>query len=278
VISLDMPDADYRAVPALSYSGAKDLMRSPALFAHRLMHPRPDSTEFDVGHATHALLLGTGQPVARGYHPETGEPFKDWRTKDAKAFASAARARGETPLLVEQADAVWDMAGAVWAHPLAGKLLEPGRGHGEVSVFWDDTETCRAQRARLDWLLVEDDDGRPAVVDLKTTTDVTRAALVRTVQDYRYHWQHAHYLDGLAAHGVDDAVFKFVFVEKTPPHLVRVAELDVDFAAAGARFITAARRLYADCLAADDWPGYPPKVELLGLPRFAPTDPGDVIL
>jgi hypothetical protein len=98
VISLDMPDADYRAVPALSYSGAKDLMRSPALFAHRLMHPRPDSTEFDVGHATHALLLGTGQPVARGYHPETGEPFKDWRTKDAKAFAKPPPARaGKRP-------------------------------------------------------------------------------------------------------------------------------------------------------------------------------------
>jgi hypothetical protein len=276
VISLDMPDADYRAVPALSYSGAKDLMRSPALFDWRRTHPRPDSTDFDLGRVAHTLLLGSGAPLAVVKDDED-QPFKTWTPK-AKAAAEEKRAAGYTPLLLHQALGVADMVEAVRAHPLAGKLLEHGRGHGEVSVFWDDPETCRAQRARLDWLLVEDDDGRPAVVDLKTTADVRRRALTKTIDEYHYNWQHAHYLDGLTAHGVDDARFVFVFVEKTPPHLVRVAEIDVEAAATGARFMQAARRLYAQCLAAGDWPGYPPKVELLGLPRFAPTDPGDVIL
>jgi hypothetical protein len=276
VISLDMPDADYRAVPALSYSGAKDLMRSPALFDWRRTHPRPDSTDFDLGRVAHTLLLGSGQLPAVVVDDE-GEPFKTWTPK-AKAKAEEQRAAGFTPLLLHQANAVDDMVAAVRAHPLAGKLLEPGRGHGEVSVFWDDDATCTAQRARLDWLIVEDDDGRPCVLDLKTTTDVRRRALTKTIDEYHYNWQHAHYLDGLTAHGVDDAHLQFVFVEKSPPHLVRVAELDVEAAATGARFITAARRLYAACLEAGDWPAYPPQVELLGLPRYSPTDPGDVIL
>jgi hypothetical protein len=276
-IDLFMPDPDYRAVPALSYSGAKDLMRSPALFAWRLEHPRADSMEFDVGHATEAQLLGAGGPVAVA-RDNDGKPFRDWRTKAAQEFAAKARADGATPLLLEQADAVDRMVTAVRTHPQAGTLFEPGRGHAQVSVFWTDDETQTAQRARLDWLIVEGDDGRPEVVDLKTTTDVRRRALTKTIDEHRYHWQAPHYLTGLAAHGVDDARFRFVFVEKSPPHLVRVVELDDDAWHTGARWMAAARRLYARCLAAGDWPAYPPRTEVIGLPAYSPRDPEDVLL
>jgi hypothetical protein len=277
VISLDMLDVDYRAVPALSYSGAKDLMRSPALFDWRQTHPRPDSTEFDVGHATEAQILGVGGTVAVA-RDERGEPFNDWRTKAAREFAAKARADGYTPMLLEQAEAVDRMVTAVRSHPQAGKLFELGRGHPQASLFWTDDETQTAQRARLDWLIVEGDDGRPEVVDLKTTTDVRRRALMKTIDEHRYHWQDAHYTAGLAAHGVDDARFRFVFVEKSPPHLVRVVELDEDAWHTGARWMAAARRLYARCLDAGDWPAYPPRTEVIGLPAYSPRDPEDVLL
>lgn len=276
-IDLYLPDADYRAVPALSYSGAKDLMRSPALFAWRREHPRPDSTDFDLGHATEAQLLGVGAPIAVA-RDEQGKPFRDWRTKAAQEFAAKARANGETPLLVDQAEAVDRMVAAVRSHPLAGRLLEAGRGHGQPSIFWTDDETGTAQRARFDWLVVEGDDGRPEIDDLKTTTDVRRRALAKTIDEHRYHWQDPHYTTGLRAHGVDDVRFRFVFVEKTPPHLVRVVELDEDAWHTGARHMAAARRLYAACLEAGDWPAYPPRTELIGLPAYSPRDPEDVTL
>lgn len=276
-IDLLMPDADYRAVPALSFSGAKDLMRSPALFAWRKDHPRADSTDFDLGHATEAQLLGVGGPIAVA-RDDKGNPFRDWRTKAAQEFAAKARVNGLTPLLLEQAEGVDRMVAAVRSHPEAGKLFEPGRGHPQASLFWTDDETQTAQRARLDWLIVEGDDGRPEVVDLKTTGDVRRRALAKTIDEYRYHWQDAHYTTGLAAHGVDDARFRFVFVEKTPPYLVRVVELDEDAWHTGARFMAAARRLYARCLAAGDWPAYPPRTEVIGLPAYSPRDPEDVLL
>jgi hypothetical protein len=171
------------------------------------------------------------------------------------------------------------MVSAVRSHPEAGKLFEPGRGHAQPSLFWTDDETQTAQRARLDWLLVEGDDGRPEVVDLKTTTDVRRRAPSRrrstsTATTGRTRTTCA----GLAAHGVDDVRFRFVFVEKSPPHLVRVVELDEDAWHTGARFMAAARRLYARCLDADDWPAYPARTEVIGLPAYSPRDPEDVLL
>jgi hypothetical protein len=274
VISLDMPDADYRAAAALSYSAAKTLMRSPALYAWELEHGRPDKTEFDVGHAAHALILGVGAEVAVGEHPKTGEPFTDWRTKAAREFADNARAEGKTPLLASQNNAVLDMADAVLAHPIAGKRFE--NGWPEVSVFWTDEATGTAQRARLDWLIAEDGDGRPRAVDLKTCTDVRRGPLTKHIAEHYYHWQDSHYLEGLYAHSVDDAVFDFVFVEKTPPHLVRVIELDVEARAAGARFMAEARRRYAAFL--EHGPGFDyPTADVFGLPRYAPTDPEDLL-
>lgn len=276
MIDLLMSEADYRAVPALSFSGAKDLMRSPALFAWRIDHPRPDSTDFDLGHATESQLLGVGAPIVVALDAE-GEPFASWVPK-ARAERDRIRDAGGTPLLLEQAAAVDAMVRAVRSHPEAGKLLEPGRGHAQPSLFWTDDETQTAQRARLDWLIVEGDDGRPEVIDLKTTTDVRRRALAKTVDEYRYHWQDAHYTTGLAAHGVDDVRFRFVFVEKSPPHLVRLVELDEDAWHTGARFMATARRLYAKCLVGDDWPAYPPRTEVIGLPAYSPRDPEDVLL
>jgi hypothetical protein len=276
-IDLDMPDPEYRAVPALSYSGAKTLMRSPALFAYELEHGRPDKTEFDVGHAAHALLLGAGAPLAVAVDPKTNEPFKDWRTKAAQEFAKAARERGETPLLAAQEDAVVDMVTAVRSHPFAGKLFEPGRGVPEVSLFWTDDATGTPQKARLDWLIVENDEGRPEVVDLKTCTDVRRIPLVKHVVEHSYHWQGPHYVDGgLAAHGVDGVLWRWVFVEKTPPHLVRVVEPDAEMWAAGRRFMGEARRRYAAYLERGAPIDYP-TAELLGLPRYAATDPEDLL-
>jgi hypothetical protein len=275
VIDPLMSDADYRAVPALSFSGAKDLMRSPALFAWRREHPRPDSTDFDLGHATEAQLLGVGGRVAVAVD-EDGEPFRDWKTKAAREFAAKARANGETPLLAEQAEAVERMVKAVRSHPIAGGIFEPGRGVPQVSATWTDDATDTANKGRFDWLQIENEDGRPEVDDLKTTTDVRREALRRVIYEYRYHWQGPQYVDGLAAHGVDDVLFRLVFVEKTPPHLVRVVRLDEDAWHTGARFMAAARRLYAKCLAADDWPAYPPRTEVIGLPAYSPRDPEDV--
>ena len=269
-IHLDLPDANYRARPALSYSGAKTLMRSPAAFHYELTHPRPPKTAFDLGHAAHKLILGEGAELVVVRDPGTGEPYGDWRKAAAKEQAADARAAGRVPLLQSQLDDAQAMADAVLRHPVAGRLFERGAGHPEVSAFWEqDGVPCRA---RFDWLL-EELDGRPVLVDAKTTDDVSDHALERVVDRWRYHWQDVSYRAALTAHGVDDAGFVFVFVETDPPHLVRVVELDDAWRASAELSMRDARALYADCLASGQWPGFPPEIHLLGRPRWAARHP-----
>lgn len=273
-ILLDQPDAEYRAAPGLSFTGAKSLMRSPALLAWELEHGRPDRADFDLGHAAHTDLLGEGQAVVVAVDAED-KPFRDWKTSAAQEFAAKARAAGKLPLLAKHVEGVARMVRAVRSHPLAGKLLEPGRGLPEVSAHWEqDGVPCKG---RLDWLVIENEDGRPEVDDVKTCTDVRRVPLMRHIEDLRYHWQGPHYVDGgLAAHGVDGVLWQWVFVEKTPPHTVRVVQPDPELWAVGARFMAEARRRYAAFL--EHGPGLDyPTTDVFGLPRYAPTDPEDLL-
>jgi hypothetical protein len=267
----DLPDADYRATPALSYSGAKDLMRSPALFDYRARNPRPPKTDFELGHAAHRRLLGAGADLELVLD-EDGQPVEECRTKHARGERDRIRAAGRVPLTARQSAEVDAMVRAVRAHRTAGGLLEPGRFLPEVSIFWRDEVE---HRARLDALLVEDDDGRPAIVDVKTTSadELSLEAIAREIAKFRYHWQDAHYLDGLLAHGISDARFRLVFIMKDPPHLVRVVEPDADAEEVGRRWMRAARDLYARCLDAGAWPAYPDEVALAGLPRYTPRHP-----
>jgi hypothetical protein len=274
VIDVDLPDADYRARPGLSFSGAKLLMRTPKQFIYDTTHPREPKPEFDRGHAAHRLVLGAGADLALAVD-EHGDPFTSWSTNKAKEFARIAREAGRIPLLQKQLDEATAIADAIREHGEAGKLLEAGRFLPEVSVFWTDDETGRQQRARLDALIIEGDDGRPEVVDVKVLKDVTRRGLTTAIYEYRYHWQDAHYLDALLAHAVGGVRYRLVCAEANPPHLVRVAELDDPAVTAGARFMAEARRRYARHLDADDWPGFPERTELIGLPRYAATDPED---
>jgi hypothetical protein len=274
VIDVDLPDADYRARPGLSFSGAKLLMRTPKQFIYDTTHPRQPKPEFDRGHAAHRLVLGAGADLALAVD-EHGDPFTSWSTGKAKEFARIAREAGRIPLLQKQLDEASAIADAIREHGEAGKLLEAGRFLPEVSVFWTDDETGRAQRARLDALIVEGDDGRPEVVDVKVLKNVTRRGLSTAVHEYRYHWQNWQYCDGIAAHGAGWPRYRMVCAEVDPPHLVRVVELDEPTVEVGGRFMLEARRRYARHLDADDWPGFPERTELIGLPRYAATDPED---
>ena len=63
-IEADVPESQYHADPALSYSGMKTLLDCPARFAWEREHGRPERAAYDFGHAAHQLVLGVGDPIA----------------------------------------------------------------------------------------------------------------------------------------------------------------------------------------------------------------------
>lgn len=259
--------ADYHsdcvAVGSLSSTGAKRLLppSCPAKFKHERDHGRPERNAFDLGHGTHTKVLGKGEPFVI-------IDAADYKTAKARDARDAAYAAGQTPLLPHELDAVDAMTRAVLNHPIAGALLEQGRGHRERVMVAQDPDTGVWLRSMVD---ADDDlDGiGPVIVDLKTAASAEPGAIAAAIERYGYHQQDPFYSDIYTTlFGVEPA-FLFVFVEKEPPHPVTVYQLRESDRLRGRERNRKAIDLYAHCVAEDRWPGYSDDVVLHAAPGWA---------
>lgn len=263
-----MDPSEYHTDPveggSLSSTGARMLLdTSPATFRWWTDNPGERATKavWDFGTSAHTRLLGIGPDI-------DVLDFQDWRKNDAKTAAAESRQAGRIPLLAKEYDHIPRMVEQLKAHPLAGHLFRPGRGTAETVLVWRCPETGVMCRAMLDWL----PKSRSLLVDYKTTASAHPEAISRSVYNYQYHVQAAHYLDGAQVLGLVDehCPFSFVFQEKTPPYLVNVVYLNALSMRIGRDRLLRARRLYAGCVEAGHWPGYSEEImSEIGLPAFA---------
>ena len=249
----DIPEAEYHADPdSLSVSGAKVLLKAPALFQWQRTHPVHKDV-FDIGSAAHALVLGAGAPL------EVVDA-DSWRSKSAQAIRDAARAQGLTPILEADHRRVIAMADALSAHTLAMRLLSDGKP--EVSAYCEDEATGVTRRARFDWL------GSSILTDYKTAATVDPRDLAGrygAVKKWGYDQQAAWYLDIARDLGHPAKAFAFIFQAKEPPYLVTVAQVPEDALwEARQRNATALQR-FRDCTEAGVWPGYLPDTAFASL-------------
>lgn len=263
-IITDLDEATYHAYPALSSTGARLLLDSPARFNYRQTHPERARKEFDVGTAVHAKVLGVGAAIAiitDDLLASNGAAS----TKAAKEFIENARAEGLTPVKQDVADEIDAMSEAVLGHPTAKSLFEQD-GQAEASLFATDPETGVEIRARFDFLA-------PICVDLKTTAgEASKKGFEKSAANYGYDVQQEHYEDTLLQVVGNRRPFLFVVVEKTAPYLVGVHQLDREFVEIGAKKAARARRIYAECMASGTWAGYPEEVQLVSPPLYHAFD------
>lgn len=255
----DVPEAEYHADRlSLSVSGAKVLLKAPALFRHQLDHPT-HSDAFDLGTAAHALALGVGAEI------EVVDEL-DWRTKAAREVRDEIRERGNTPLLAADYKRVQAMADALRSHRLAMTLF--AEGQPEVSAYCADDQTGVTRRGRFDWL------GPRVVVDYKSAASADPAGFGRAVANFGYHQQAAWYLDLARDLGHPAEAFAFVVQEKTAPYLVSVVELDDAAVQRGRDLNRLALQMFRDCTDSGVWPGYTADDEIarVSLPRWAHYD------
>lgn len=272
-----IPDTVYHGDPtSLSSSGARTIFTStPAAFYQERITPRAPKKVYDEGHLAHWLVLGEGSKIT------VLDPKIHGRTKDGKIAeepartsmwrdaVAKARENGTVPIHIDIYREAQRMAGKVFDHPLAKKLLE--RGDAEMSGYWHDDETLARLRFRPDWL--PDRPGQRMIcVDYKSAKSANPILFRRSVEDYGYHCQAAWYLDGLREVGVaDDAGFVFIVQEKTPPYLVSVVQLEPEDIERGRRQNRAAIDLYARCMESGVWPGYGEGLHTVGLSNWART-------
>ncbi len=154
------------------------------------------------------------------------------------------------------------MARAVWAHPLAGKMLR--EGGPELTMKWTDPETGLICKGRADYF----DPSVAMAIDVKSTEDASPHGFARSVANYGYHRQNAFYDDGFEACGAPLEHFVFIAVEKRAPYLVGLYNLDEADVSLGREWTRRNLDRLAECVERGDYPGYSQEIETLSLPRW----------
>lgn len=276
--------ADPAPEPSLSSTVAKVLIRETPLHAWTIsprLNPDFEPVEkkaFDIGRAAHRVVLGVGDDF-EAIPPDLLSDDGGIRSKEARAFVADCRARGVTPLKEVEVEAIEAIAEKTKRRLSAmGISLDPMRSEiaaiAQVDGIWC---RCMVDNAPVD--------PRLPLYDLKTMAgSVHPDALAKTVADYGYDVQAAHYLRTWREATGEDRKFRFIFVEKNPPFEVGVVELYADDAGRPAsdyqpdeamtgdwfsdaeQKMARARRQWRACLDSGVWPGYPARVAQIGAP------------
>ena len=260
---------------SLSYTGMKELLKSPAHFRHYMDQPRVEKKVFDAGHIVHALVLGTPLNVVE--IPESVLASNGAATtKAAKEFVAAARLDGLIPVKAHELEPLHATAEAVLAYMPARELFE-GEGPTELSMFTPDPASGVWLRGRAD--KVADVEGETVLVDLKTCLDAVPQAFNRqSVAKFGYYLP-ADVYSRLYAQitGTPAPEMRFVAVTKTAPHLVSVNTIDWAYEDLGEKAMRTAITRYKAGVETGTWPGYPEELTTLTPPAYLIYDQDEEI-
>lgn len=258
----DMSNEDYHGDrTAVSSSGLKQILVSPAHFQAYLTGQRVETNALSFGTAIHTALLEPDL-FAQQY---VVAPSVDRRTKEGKqAWAEfQATLAGKSVVTENELKMIKGMAAQIAGHKMAAELLKVGQP--EQSIFWTDRETGIRCKVRPDSL------SPYAVLDVKSTESAHRLDFPRSCVRYDYDLSAAMYQEGVREYTGETRDFVFLAVEKSEPNLCALYKASDEMLASGRAKFRTALRVLAECRASDRWPGYQPDgdFELVEWPRYA---------
>jgi exodeoxyribonuclease VIII len=255
---------DYFSIEALSASGAKELLRSPAHYRHWKDNPKEPTAAMVFGTLVHALILEPERPIEKVVSIKQ----LNWTTKEGKAEREQLQKLGLPIVSQQDVDRALLVRDAVFANEEAADLLTDAVC--EKSYTWTGYSARVKCKAGVDAVTPR------GIVDIKTTIDASPDGFARRIRSLNYHLQAAHYIDGLS--NVDGVMhnFTFIAVETFPPYAVACYQLDRNALSAGYAAMDRVAKVYADCLASGSWPAYPSRSTVLSLPHLSDMDMGSV--
>ena len=271
-----MPDAEYRRIKAVNYSGLKLFADCPLYFWEQYLNPdrepETESPALRIGRAGHMRILEGAEIYHNTYIKEASF---DKRTKAGKEAHKEwlANIGNREPLPADEWDMIERMATAVLGSPLASALVEGAGGYSEEVCQAIDPETGMLLKCKADRIATVN--GKTYVVDLKTCSrrygGAGQDGFGKSVAKFKYHWQAAFYSDLITASGDWGPVENFIFVvvEKEPPHAVAIYECDEQLLETGRRQYREALQRFKECQEKDQWPGFDQQITSLSLPRWA---------
>jgi hypothetical protein len=253
----DLPFSDYLALDAMSISSLKLLRESPLKFKHALTAPRNETASMALGTAAHCAIL---EP--RKFNPAVFQGATR-RGKDWDAFLAAHA--GELILKQDDVDLIHGMRNSVRSYAPAMKYLVDGQA--EVTMLWTDATTGRKCRGRIDWLTSID--GRPVIIDLKTTRSAKPMAFGGQAAKLGYHLQMAYYYDGFVAITGEAPRMAIVAVESAAPFEPAVFSIPEDVILQGREEYQQLLSRLAECEESNHWPPALETESDLSLPTWA---------
>lgn len=244
-------ESAYRARPELAQSTIKLFGLATPAHAKHAMDNRQDATDsMQVGTCLHALVLENRTVYAV-------EPVADGRTKEGKAIKAAFASDNADKLILSAKDAakVEGMAEGIKRNRGAMLLLDACADR-ELSLFWG------GYKARVDGACPL------GILDLKTTQSASPAEFERSILNYGYHIQAAHYLEGAAACGICADDFFVVAVESAAPYECAVYRIDHGTLEIGRAELHRLREIAKRCMETGEYPGYSHEPEPIGLPAW----------
>lgn len=239
----------YDEMPGIRRSDLWILHKTPAHFKHHIDH-RPEPTKALLfGIAAHKAIL---EPLEFEREYVTA-PNVDRRTKAGKEEYADFMAANKDKTIISREDmeVICDMYEAVMANETADELLT---GAHEMAVMWTDPDTGEACKAKFD--CITSFDGRPYIVDYKTTDSCEDGAFERASRKYGYKFQAGMYSEGYFQTYLKECGFAFVAQEKTAPYLVRTYFCDPEYVKEGYDIFRMLLGTYHECRKRDFWPGY----------------------
>lgn len=263
----------------LSPSALSDFQRSVPYYHARYItgeiEAREPSDSMVLGSAVHALVL---QPeLAETLVVEMPDYGRSKADLEAKVQFLAEH-RDHYALKADGIQQARAMAASVQRHPLASRLLAPCEGAlNEQGITWIDKATglpCKAlfdayrpNHAFLNY---------PSIIDLKTAADISAETWAKTVLNFKYDQQAAHYVEGarevFELDGYPD--FWHIAVCSSAPYEVAVYKLSAKFIIEGLNAIGDAREELMARIQNDDWSSrYRAEAIVIDPPKWAYNQP-----
>ncbi len=264
----DIPINDYHGKvdlcdgPSVSNSGLRRLYECPEKFwAASPMNPKREpvkETEAQLfGRMAHSLCVEGRLPA-----DIIISKYDEFRTNEAKAWKAEQEAAGRTVFKAAAIEHAYGMADRLAKEPMIRDGLFAGPT--EVSAIARDPATGIWVKARPDCIPTD-----TIWADYKTAASADPRDIERSIMDYGYHCQAALSAEVIArVTGRVMESFVLVVQEKLPPYTVTIAAIDDDSVTWGARLNRVALDRLAQCLKADDWPGYSEGPVTVGLPAY----------
>lgn len=255
----NLPDAVYRAIPAVSQSTLKRFADCPQKF--KLAPPIDVTANMIYGSLLDALWL-TGDMEPFAVQPATYPGVDRKKQPCEKKWNNSA---DHCSLWCEQQEAAGKtiVTAEMWHRAMDAKARLNG-----IPEIREAREACDIQvavvaeiegilcKALID--LCPRDGVRRALGDLKTAPSADPQDWPRYAYKMRLHWQAAMYLDvwNAASGETLEAFFHFVS-EQEAPHEPATLALSDTFIGLGRDQYRRALRHYDECRKTDTWPGYP---------------------